>query len=95
MFVAHSMRRWLEEAIWPARMKVTVELHISPPAWAGTMTAAAEPSIGANIGELLHKQFILRLGDGRVGPILVQGRAGDQWLVEGRGPLEGEPDAGS
>jgi hypothetical protein len=64
-------------------MGVTVDLQVSPPAWAGTITPLADRP-----AEPVSGRYRLHLADGHHGIIQVTAQAGDRLVVEGVGPLE-------
>jgi hypothetical protein len=64
-------------------VSVTVDLQVSPPAWAGTITPAED-----RLAEPVGRQYQLHLADGHHGIIQVTAQAGDRLVVEGVGPLE-------
>jgi hypothetical protein len=64
-------------------MSVTVDLQVSPPAWAGTISPVTDRPAKPVTG-----QYRLHLADGHHGIIQVTAQAGDRLVVEGVGPLE-------
>jgi hypothetical protein len=62
---------------------VTVDLQVTPPAWAGTITVPDDCDVLATPG-----RYRLRLADGRGGDLTVTARASCVYTVEGDGPLD-------
>jgi hypothetical protein len=61
----------------------TVDLQVVPPAWSGTITLADD----ADALET-PARYMLRLQDGRGGPVTITARAGCTYTIEGSGEFE-------